>query len=87
MSSTSSTSPTAATEVSWEGVLAKVRTFPTLPMVVHKITELVSQPETSAKDIEAVIAKDQVLTAKLLRLLNSPFYGFPQKVTTISRAS
>ena len=77
---------TATTEVSWEGVLSKVRTFPTLPMVVHKITELVSQPETSAKDIEAVIAKDQVLTAKLLRLVNSPFYGFPQKVTTISRA-
>jgi len=73
-------------ELAWEGVLSKVRSFPTLPMVVNKINELVSQPETSAKDIEVVIAKDQVLTGKLLRLVNSPFYGFPQKVTTISRA-
>ena len=73
-------------DLSWEGVLSKVRTFPSLPMIVHKITELVNTPETSAKDIEAVIAKDQVLTGKLLRLVNSPFYGFPQKVTTISRA-
>ena len=73
-------------DISWEGVLSKVRTFPTLPMIVNKITELVNIPETSAKDIETVIAKDQVLTGKLLRLVNSPFYGFPQKVTTISRA-
>ena len=50
-------------DLSWEGVLSKVRTFPSLPMIVHKITELVNTPETSAKDIEAVIAKDQVLTA------------------------
>jgi putative nucleotidyltransferase with HDIG domain len=77
---------TATQEVSWEGVLAKVRTFPLLPIVVNKITDLVSRPETSAKDIEAVVAKDQVLTGKLLRLVNSPFYGFPQKITTISRA-
>jgi putative nucleotidyltransferase with HDIG domain len=76
----------ATQDVSWEGVLSKVRTFPTLPMIVNKITELVSLPETSAKDIEAVVAKDQVLTGKLLRLVNSPFYGFPQKITTISRA-
>ncbi|HEY3197064.1 MAG TPA: HDOD domain-containing protein [Nitrospirales bacterium] len=79
-------SSTVTPDVAWEGVLSKVRTFPTLPMIVHKITEMVNIPETSAKDIEVVIAKDQVLTGKLLRLVNSPFYGFPQKVTTISRA-
>jgi putative nucleotidyltransferase with HDIG domain len=77
---------TVTPEVSWEGVLAKVRSFPLLPIVVNKITEMVSLPETSAKDIEAVVAKDQVLTGKLLRLVNSPFYGFPQRITTISRA-
>jgi putative nucleotidyltransferase with HDIG domain len=77
---------TTELDIAWEGVLAKVRTFPTLPIIVNKISELVSLPETSAKDIEAVVAKDQVLTGKLLRLVNSPFYGFPQKITTISRA-
>ena len=81
-----SSTTTPEMEIAWEGVLSKVRSFPTLPTVVNKINELVSQPETSAKDIEIVIAKDQVLTGKLLRLVNSPFYGFPQKITTISRA-
>ena len=79
-------SSTVTPDVSWEGVLAKVRTFPTLPMIISKINELVNLPETSAKDIETIIAKDQVLTGKLLRLVNSPFYGFPQKINTISRA-
>lgn len=79
-------SSTVTPEASWEGVLSKIRTFPTLPMIVSKINELVSLPETSAKDIETIIAKDQVLTGKLLRLVNSPFYGFPQKINTISRA-
>lgn len=73
-------------DASWKTVLEQVRTFPTLPIIVNKITELVGRPTTSARDIEAVIQLDQVLTAKLLRLVNSPFYGFPQKITTISRA-
>jgi putative nucleotidyltransferase with HDIG domain len=70
----------------WEQILARVRTFPSLPVIVDKVSELVERPDTTAKDIESVVATDQTLTARLLRLVNSPFYGFPQKVTTISRA-
>lgn len=77
---------TSPAEASWKETLTQIRSFPTLPVVVNKVTELVSRPETSARDIEAVIGKDQALTAKLLRLVNSPFYGFPQTITTISRA-
>lgn len=77
---------TADKEGSWETVLERIRSFPTLPMIVHKITELVDVPDTSAGDIEAVVVNDQVLTAKLLRLVNSPFYGFPKEINTISRA-
>lgn len=76
----------ADAESSWKEVLARVRAFPTLPMIVNKITELVNLPETSAWDIAAVVEKDPVLSGKLLRLVNSPFYGFPKKITTISRA-
>jgi putative nucleotidyltransferase with HDIG domain len=77
---------TAEAETAWKSALAKVRSFPTLPAIVNKVTELTGQPDTSAKDIEGVIGKDQALTAKLLRLVNSPFYGFPHRITTISRA-
>jgi putative nucleotidyltransferase with HDIG domain len=71
---------------SWDTLLSRVRTFPTLPVIVDRINELVQQPDTTARDIEAVVMTDQTMTARLLRLVNSPFYGFPQKVTTISRA-
>jgi putative nucleotidyltransferase with HDIG domain len=77
---------TATKEGSWKGVLERIHSFPTLPMIVNKVNELVSMPDTSPKDIESVVIKDQVLTGKLLRLVNSPFYGFPKEINTISRA-
>ena len=40
----------------------------------------------TARDLAQVITDDQVLTARLLRLVNSSFYGFPQRITTITRA-
>jgi putative nucleotidyltransferase with HDIG domain len=73
-------------EATWQGLLARVNDFPTLPVIVDKIGDLVRQPETTARDIESIVATDQTLTARLLRLVNSPFYGFPQRITTISRA-
>jgi putative nucleotidyltransferase with HDIG domain len=75
-----------AGEAAWQTLLARVNDFPTLPVIVDKIADLVRRSETTAKDIENVVATDQTLTARLLRLVNSPFYGFPQKITTISRA-
>ena len=87
------TSPAAAEnssratgEANWKALLTRVSTFPTLPVIVDKIAELVRLPQTTAREIEAVVATDQTLTARLLRLVNSPFYAFAQKVTTISRA-
>jgi HD-like signal output (HDOD) protein len=53
---------------------------------VLKITELVNNPKSSAKDISSVITDDQVLTVRLLKLVNSSFYGFPQKISTITGA-
>jgi putative nucleotidyltransferase with HDIG domain len=73
-------------ECSRDALLARVSSFPTLPVIVDKVAELVRLPETTAREIEAVVVTDQTLAARLLRLVNSPFYGFAQKVTTISRA-
>ena len=51
-----------------------------------KITELVNDPKSSVKDIARVITDDQVLTARLLKLVNSSFYGFPQRISTVNSA-
>ncbi len=67
-------------------IIRKVQDLPTLPRTVLKITELVNNPKSSAKDLAVVITEDQVLTARLLKLVNSAFYGFPQKISTVTGA-
>ena len=57
-----------------------------LPSVVMRAMELLNNPLTSASDIGDVIAEDPALTVRLLKIVNSSFYGFPSRVDTISRA-
>ena len=67
-------------------IIARIDDLPTLPRTVLKITELVNDPKSSAKDLARIITDDQVLTARLLKLVNSSFYGFPQKISTVTNA-
>ena len=60
--------------------------LPTLPGVVAKIMEMVDSPQTTGRQLGEEIAKDQVVSAKMLKLVNSGFYGFSQPITTISHA-
>ncbi len=67
-------------------IIRRVEDLPTLPRIVLKITELVNNPKTSARDLAGVITDDQVLTARLLKFVNSSFYGFPQNISTATDA-
>ena len=60
--------------------------LPTLPQVVQKIMSMIDRPETSAEGLGRMIEKDQVLSAKVLQLANSPFYGFPARIASVSHA-
>lgn len=66
--------------------IEKLGQLPTLPHVVEKIISMIERPETSAEDLGRLIEKDQVLAAKVLRLANSPFYGFPARIASVSHA-
>jgi putative nucleotidyltransferase with HDIG domain len=66
--------------------LETVSTIPTLSIVIDKITRLLQNPQTSAEEIGKVIMTDQALASKVLRLVNSAFYGFPGRISTISHA-
>lgn len=57
-----------------------------LPAIVAKINQLLNDPNSSAADIAHLIGQDPVLTARLLKLVNSPFYSFPSQVDTLSMA-
>ncbi len=67
-------------------VIELVKELPTLPMIAAKVNGLLGNPHSSAADLAAVIEKDQSITAKILRLVNSALYNLPQRVTNISQA-
>ncbi len=69
-----------------KGIVGRVGDLPTLPIIYKRVRDLLDDPQTSASDVGKVITQDQVLTTKLLKLVNSSFYGFMQEVTTVSRA-
>lgn len=58
----------------------------TIPTVVIRITNMIETGTVSAAEIADEIGKDQILAAKVLKLVNSGFYGFRQPITTISHA-
>lgn len=66
--------------------VSTITTIPTLPAVVERISTLLKNPETSAEEIGRVISTDQALASKVLKLVNSAFYGFPGKISTITHA-
>ena len=57
-----------------------------LPHIFTEINRVISDPRSSAVHVADVISKDPNLSARLLRIVNSAFYGFPSKIDTISRA-
>lgn len=58
--------------------------LPTLPTVVSKMIELVDSPRTSAASLARLISTDQALTARILKLANSAYYGFPREISTVN---
>lgn len=67
-------------------VVEKITSLPTLPGVVTRITRLLDNPDTTASEVGKEISQDQVLSAKVLKLVNSGFYGFSQPISTIPHA-
>ncbi len=60
--------------------------LPTLPGILTKITQMTEGQESGASDVAQLISTDQVLSAKVLRLVNSPIYGFPGRISSITHA-
>lgn len=58
----------------------------TLPDIFNQLVEVIGDPRSSASDIAGVISKDTGLSARLLKIANSAFLGFSQRIDTISRA-
>jgi putative nucleotidyltransferase with HDIG domain len=63
-----------------------VQTLATIPSVAKRLLELVSDPSVSLTEISRFISSDPVLATKVLRMVNSPVYGFPGRISNVNQA-
>jgi putative nucleotidyltransferase with HDIG domain len=64
----------------------RVEELPPLPAVAARVMMLADDDKTSAMELAQVLSTDQALTAKLIRISNSAYYGFARRVSTVREA-
>lgn len=69
-----------------KALVQRINDLPTLPAMMATITRLMQDPRTSAEELGRAIATDPALVSKVLKLVNSAFYGFPGRISTITQA-
>ena len=70
----------------FRGKILAVGGLPALPSVLHEVARIMESPHTSTEQIASVMSCDQALTAKVLRMVNSPIYGFPGRISSLNHA-
>ena len=66
--------------------IAGISHIATLPEITLKIIELVEDPTSTAQDLHNIISNDQALCSRILKVVNSAFYGLPRQIGSINRA-
>lgn len=74
------------TAVTLERLVDETSTVYSLPLFYERLNEAINHPRSSIDDISRIITEDQGLTARLLRLANSPMFGCYAKVDSITKA-
>lgn len=69
-----------------EDIVRSFRGTVSPPVMYLRLNDAINHPDSSLAMIGRIIGEDSALSARLLRLVNSPFYGFPQRIETISDA-
>lgn len=69
-----------------EKAVAKLGDIATLPEVTIKIIEIVEDPKSTARDLHEIIKNDPALSVKVLKVVNSAFYGLPGQIASVDRA-
>ena len=67
-------------------LLANIESIPALPESVQEVERIYNNPDSTFEDMQKVIEKDPLLTANILRIVNSPAYGIKSNITSIKQA-
>jgi HD-like signal output (HDOD) protein len=81
-----STAQTVTREQAVTAAIREISHIATLPEITLKIIELVESPTSTAQDLHKVIAHDPALCSRILKVVNSAFYGLPGQIGSINRA-
>jgi putative nucleotidyltransferase with HDIG domain len=66
--------------------MSRVREIGSLPEVTTRIVEVVENPRSTAQDMHEIVKHDPALAAKVLKVVNSAFYGLPSQIASLDRA-
>jgi len=66
--------------------IEKIENLPTIPSILRKILGIIEDPKVSLQKISDFVASDPTLTARILKMVNSPVYGFPGRISSVSHA-
>jgi putative nucleotidyltransferase with HDIG domain len=66
--------------------IEQIDTLPTIPSVLKKLLKVIENPKISLAEVGSFIQSDPVLTSRVLKMVNSPIYGFPGRISAIQQA-
>lgn len=69
-----------------EKIRHRIKDMPTLPVIATRILEATGDPESSVRDLQEIIKMDQVVASRIMKAVNSAFFGFPRRIDTLSQA-
>jgi len=69
-----------------EELLQNLQELPAMPNVMVKALKIIKNSETGIKELAEIISADQALSTKVLKLVNSAYYGFHQQITSVNHA-
>ena len=69
-----------------EEAIKKLDHLPTLPSIAAEVLEATRSSQTSAQEVQAIISRDPALSSRVLKLVNSAYYGLPQRIQSITQA-
>jgi putative nucleotidyltransferase with HDIG domain len=67
-------------------VVGTIGTLPSLSKTYQALAQAVQNPSTSLEQVAEIVERDIAMSAKILQLVNSAFFGLPQRVTEIQNA-
>jgi HD-like signal output (HDOD) protein len=67
-------------------LLENIDNIPPLPESVQAVERVYNNPDSTLEDMQKAIETDPLLTANILRLVNSPAYGLKNKITSVKQA-